>query len=339
MLMSMDFASSLSEWYQQHRRILPWREDPTPYHVYLSEIMLQQTRVEQARSYYLRFLDAYPTLSDLAKADLEDVYKKWEGLGYYSRARNLHLAAKAVVERFGGELPRSKADLLSLLGIGEYTASAIMAIAYGEKEVAIDGNLLRVYARYRALALNPLEEKDKKTAKEGLLALLGNDPSIFNQALMDLGELVCLPNGSPRCGDCPFKETCLAHREGKETNYPLKKAKKEKKTEKLTVLLIVHEGKILLQKRGKGLLSGLYGLPTIEGHIKEENIKSVGDLQGFSIQNIIDLGKAKHVFTHRIWDMKGYRIEVAEETEGIWADQEELKTRYALPTAFSYFLN
>lgn len=334
----MEFGKALREWYEASRRILPWREDPTPYHVYLSEIMLQQTRVEQARSYYLRFLDAYPTLSDLAKADLEAVYKLWEGLGYYSRAKNLHLAAKKAVEIYNGELPKDKVGLLSLPGIGEYTASAVMAIAYGEKDIALDGNLIRVYARYAGLPLNPKDEKDKKQAKEGLMNLLDEDPSSFNQGLMDLGELVCLPNGTPLCGDCPFKESCKAHREGKEKDYPLKPEKKEKKTEKKTVLLIVKDGKVLLEKRGKGLLSGLYGLPMLEGHISASEIKSEREMQGYSIRNIVPLGKAKHVFTHRIWDMVGYRIEVEEAPSGIWATPEKVRDRYALPTAFSYFL-
>ena len=185
--------------------------------------------------------------------------------------------------------------------------------------------------------------KDSSNYAEKLLGktycyLLDEDPSSFNQGLMDLGELVCLPNGTPLCGDCPFKESCKAHREGKEKDYPLKPEKKEKKTEKKTVLLIVKDGKVLLEKRGKGLLSGLYGLPMLEGHISASEIKSEREMQGYSIRNIVPLGKAKHVFTHRIWDMVGYRIEVEEAPSGIWATPEKVRDRYALPTAFSYFL-
>ena len=324
------FADSLLAWYHEHRRVLPWREDPTPYHVYLSEIMLQQTRVDTVIPYYERFLNAYPDFASLAQAPIEDVYALWQGLGYYSRARNLHAAANIVVRDYGGTLPSSKEGLVSLPGVGDYVSSAIRAIAFNEKEVAVDGNLLRVYARLCAskddISLATTKKKCDAFYRSRILS-----PSEFNQALMDLGELVCLPSGAPLCDQCPFKEVCKATQEGNPLDYPVKKKKTDVAKEKRTVLLVFDsDGAISIRKRpDQGLLASLYEFPNFEGHLSKTEIS----LAHPNLRDVTLLGEAKHRFSHILWDMKVYRAKgVMPGFESVCL--EEIGQRYALPTAF-----
>ena len=338
--MTKSLDALLREWYAQNQRVLPWRSDPSPYHVFLSESMLQQTRVAQARGHYLRFIEALPSFEALAEASEEEVLKLWEGLGYYSRARNLRKAAIKVIEDFGGELPRDKESLLALPGVGRYTAAAISSLAFHQKEVAIDGNLVRVYARLKALPLDPKSEKDKRQAEQGLLAEMGEDPSSFNQALMDIGELFCLPHGTPLCATCPLKGICLAHGKNEETKYPLQTKKATRRIEDWTFFLLRHDEALLLEKRpDHGLLASLYGLPGVLGHLNEKEARYYIENEfGYAVETIENLGEARHVFSHVEWHMKAFQITVKAKKDGLWASQEDIENRYSIPTAFSYFL-
>ena len=337
----MSLEHDLLTWYDAHRRHMPWREDPTPYHVYLSEIMLQQTQVDTVRAYYLRFLKKFPTIVSLAEGSEEDVLKLWEGLGYYSRGRNLHKSALKIVESFAGEIPMGKAELLSLPGVGEYTSRAIRSIAFHQKEIAVDGNLIRVYSR-----LNEDGEENLETLKEHCesyfkKALDQEDPSHFNQALTDLGEMLCLPKAAPLCKDCPLKAYCQSAKDGTMLSYPSPKKAKEKKQEAWTLFLIETDQEIALNKRpDKGLLASLYEFPMKEGTLSEEEAKRYLQTQGIPATKLEAIGQSEHVFSHLVWELQGYRIILQEKPANspwIWAKKNALKEAYPLPSAFRYF--
>lgn len=329
-----DFASSLLGWYAENRRILPWREDPTPYHVFLSEIMLQQTRVDTVIPYYHRFLERFPSFEALAEADEEEVLVLWQGLGYYSRARNLLAAAKMVVSEMNGVLPADKSKLLRLPGVGEYVSHAVLSIAFNQPYAAVDGNLMRVYARHEAKAVEANDPKGKKECAAFLLQRM-ESPSQFNQALMDLGELVCLPHGEPKCASCPFARRCKAHLHGNPLDYPLAKKKNDVKKEALTVLLAFDsEGNIAIRKRqDQGLLASMYEFPNVPGKKKKGEL---ADIFG-NLQDIRFLGKAKHRFSHIKWDIDVYAASGVVDG-ATYVTLEELKRRYSLPTAFAKLL-
>ena len=308
----------LLAWYDASRRSLPWREDPpVPYHVLLSEIMLQQTRVEAVKPYYARFLAALPAVGDLAAAPEDVCLKLWEGLGYYSRIRNLHRAAVQIVNEYDGHFPEEELELRKLPGVGDYTAAAIASIAFGKRAVALDGNLLRIFARMTACGKNSRDEAVKKKARvyfEGILdagvgSLPGNVCGDFNQALMDLGATICLPNSQPLCERCPWKAYCEAHTAGREMDFPVLPAKKPRKMEEKTVLLIRSGETVALRQRPKtGLLAGMMEFPNEEGHLREEEALAAVRSYGFSPLRIRPLPPAKHIFTHKEWHMTGYEI-------------------------------
>ncbi|MCQ2521328.1 MAG: A/G-specific adenine glycosylase [Lachnospiraceae bacterium] len=347
----------LLAWYEKNRRILPWREDPTPYHVWVSEIMLQQTRVEAVKGYYTRFMETLPTVQSLAEAEEDILNKLWEGLGYYSRVRNLGKAARLVEEQYGGIIPDVESELLKLSGIGVYTAAAIASIAFGKNAAAVDGNVLRVITRLLADDTDIGEDTFKKRVK----ALLENvyesitehqhHTSVagrLNQAFMDLGATVCLPNSQPKCDLCPMVSYCKAHAQGKELTYPCKAPKKERVIEKKTILLVRKEGKILLHKRPpQGLLAGLYEFPNIDGRCSEKKVLLYLKEKGILAVRIQKLSDAKHIFTHKEWHMTGYEVrmdEISEEgfqaEEGyFWVNREELQNKYAMPSAFGKYIN
>ncbi len=301
----------LLNWYTGNRRILPWREDPAPYRVWISEIMLQQTRVEAGKAYFQRFVKELPDVEALANADDELLMKLWEGLGYYNRARNLKKAAGVMMERYGGRLPASYEELLELPGIGPYTAGAIGSIAFGIVRPAVDGNVLRVVSRILARKDDIAKASVKKKIENELQAVMPQDrPGDFNQALMELGAIVCLPNGAPKCEECPVAELCRARQVGIQEELPVKKAKKERRTEEKTVLILMDErGRMALSRRpSRGLLSGLWELPSFEGRLSEIEVRQRLEGKGIPCGEIRPAGQAKHIFSHVEWHMIGYQV-------------------------------
>ena len=339
-------AEPLLSWYDRGRRILPWREEPTPYHVWVSEIMLQQTRVEAVRPYYDRFMKSLPGIETLSKAPEEVLLKLWEGLGYYNRVRNLNKAAVKVMEEYGGIMPDSYEELLTLPGIGSYTAGAIASIAYGKPVPAVDGNVLRVLSRLRCDDRDIMQQTVKKQVEEELLTVMPKDrPGDFNQALMELGAMVCIPNGEPRCRECPWEDICMAHKQGTELQFPVKTRKKPRTIEKKTILIIRDENKAALRKRpDKGLLAGMYEFPNMEGHLSEKEVLKWLKERGLSVLRIEPLTESKHIFTHKEWHMIGYSVRVDELDRGedltdfIFVDQRQAKEKYPIPSAYSAYL-
>ena len=309
----------LLHWYDYNRRILPWREDPTPYHVWVSEIMLQQTRVEAVRGYYDRFLASLPDVKALAEAEEEVLLKLWEGLGYYNRVRNMQKAARILTEQYDGQMPVDYEAIRSLPGIGEYTAGAIASIAFGLPFPAVDGNVLRVLSRITGSEDDIAKEKTKQTVREELLRIMPARSGDFNQSLMELGATVCLPNGKPLCETCPVMHLCTAFHEGRETELPVKSGKKERRIEKRTVYLISCGEKILLHRREKkGLLAGLWEFPN--AMTEEQGVQPVElrkklrkdltkDLPEDIKVTVTKGKKAKHIFSHIEWHMEGICIQ------------------------------
>ena len=364
-----NFSTELLNWYEHNRRILPWREDPSPYHVWLSEIMLQQTRVEAVRDHYLRFIGSLPDIESLAEAPEDTYMKLWEGLGYYSRVRNLHKAASVIMKDYNGKMPGSFTELLKLPGIGPYTAAAIASIAFGAAVPAVDGNLLRIFARLTGYAENIKSPSAQKAAvqfyKERMPAagsflrpsdsgitdatdsadVQGNPCGDFNQALMDLGAAVCLPNSDPQCGHCPLSGTCRIHIDmpGMESSLPVMPERKEKRTEDLTVFVIRSGDKTAVRKRpSRGLLAGLYELPNAKGTLDDEG--ALEWLRAHSVEplRIRRIGEAEHIFTHKVWKMHGYLVSAdpfyEEKIPFIMASWKEIRERYSIPSAFAAYL-
>lgn len=339
----------LLKWYDTNKRTLPWREEPTPYHVWVSEIMLQQTRVEAVKPYYHRFMKALPDIASLAEAKEEVLLKLWEGLGYYNRVRNMQLAAKQVVEQYAGNMPGDYEELLKLKGIGSYTAGAIASIAFGQKVPAVDGNVLRVLARYCMDDALITDAKVRQRVERELLETMSEKrPGDFNQAMMELGAMVCVPNGKPHCEECPLQEQCQAHQKHCETDYPKKAGKKERTIEKRTVLIIQDADKAALRKRpAKGLLAGMYEFPCMEGEHTAEQVLEYLREEGLQPLHIRELEPSKHIFSHKEWHMKGYAIRVDElarkelkETGKEWVFVEPIQTQaeYPIPSAFAAYV-
>lgn len=341
-------AGPLLTWYDKGRRILPWREEPTPYHVWLSEIMLQQTRVEAVKPYYDRFLKALPDIRSLAEVDEEQLLKLWEGLGYYNRARNLKKAAMTIMSDYGGEMPGQYDELCKLSGIGSYTAGAISSIAFGNPVPAVDGNVLRILSRLRVDDRDILDAKVRKSIEEELRGVMPADrPGDFNQALMELGAMVCIPNGMAKCEECPWKHLCEARKQSRIAEFPKKAPKKPRSIEKKTILVIQDAEKVALHKRpDKGLLAGMYEFPSMEGHREEEEVIEYLKQLGLQPLRIRKLEDTKHIFTHKEWHMSGYAIRVDElckppnrDTTGdfLFIDPVETKSNYPIPSAFAAY--
>ena len=328
----------LIPWYRENRRDLPWRRDTEPYHIWVSEIMLQQTRVEAVRGYYARFLDRLPDIVALADSDDEELHKLWEGLGYYSRVRNLKKAAQVLMDEHGGAFPRDYAAVRALPGIGDYTAGAICSIAFGLPTPAVDGNVLRVLSRLRADA-EPIDLPIvKKRVQRELAEIYPADcPGEFPQALMELGATLCGPNWEPRCGECPCREFCKGRENWK--NYPVKLPKKEKKQENRTVFLLLSGDKWAVEKRpDKGLLAGLWQFPNEGGHLTAEEAVKWAEDKGLHPRNVERSVDRHHIFTHIRWDLRGWFLEVDETAGGFtWMTLEEIDEQAALPTAFRQF--
>lgn len=328
-------VNPLLEWFQLNKRDLPWRRTKDPYHIWVSEIMLQQTRVEAVKPYYERFLQTLPTVKDLAEADEETILKLWEGLGYYSRVRNMQKAAVQIMEEYNGSFPADHGKLLKLKGIGPYTAGAVGSIAFDLPVPAVDGNVLRVMSRITA---DPLDISLQATKKEWECRISDIMPKThsgdLNQALMELGATVCLPNGMPKCDICPVRKYCEAYRRGSVLLYPVKAEKKARTMEFMNVFFCVSENKIALHKRGKkGLLSSLWELPNAE-----RDLAVPAALQDIGILNaeITPMKNQKHIFTHIEWHMDCYFVNVVKKTESelVWITKDEAEQAYALPSAF-----
>ena len=331
----------LLAWYGEHARDLPWRSDPQPYRVWVSEIMLQQTRVEAVKPYFERFMKELPTVADLAAVPDDRLMKLWEGLGYYSRARNLKKAAGVIMEEYGGEIPSDVRELLKLPGIGSYTSGAIASIAFGRAVPAVDGNVLRVLSRVLKSREDILKASTKKWLETELAATMPKDAaSHFNQGLIEIGAIVCVPNGQPRCGECPLASVCLARKEGLTGEIPVRTPPKKRRIEERTVCLIEYEGKVALNRRGdSGLLASLYELPNTEGYLKKEQLTKAFGLKEERIASVEELPKAKHIFSHVEWHMIGYRVTLSGAIPPAYltVEKEELKSGYALPNAFGRY--
>lgn len=340
----------LQAWFRGHARKLPWREDPSAYRVWVSEIMLQQTRVEAVKPYFERFMKELPDVKALAECPEDKLLKLWEGLGYYNRVRNLKAAAQQIMEQHHGEIPQDYEALLKLKGIGHYTAGAVASIAYGKPHPAVDGNVLRVISRVTGDD-SDIMKQSVRTYMEDVLARLMEeeadqvDPRVFNQALMELGAVVCVPNGEPHCGECPWMPMCEAYRQGRIGELPVKKKAKARRIEKRTVFIIRDGDQVAIHKRpGRGLLAGLYELPNCEGHLSGEEALAYVKGQGYAPLRIQQVEEAKHIFSHVEWHMKGYvvwveALELQERESPGWlfVEAQDAGESYAIPAAFARY--
>ena len=305
-----EFQDALLTWYEAEKRDLPWRRTDNPYYIWVSEIMLQQTRVDTVIPYYERFIEKFPTMQHLSDAPEEDILKMWEGLGYYSRVRNLQSGVREVVESYGGQVPKNRKDISTLRGVGPYTAGAILSIAFGVPEHAVDGNVMRVLSRILLIEEDIAAPKNKKIFEQAVMELIPEeDPSSFNQALMELGATICTPN--PHCLLCPVREFCIAFEEGKQQQLPIKIKKQKMKHVSVTAFAIQNEeGNWLLRKRpDTGLLASLWEFPMAE--LQELNaVEAFEKESGLKLKNITELPRVKHVFSHITWDIHVYRAQL-----------------------------
>ena len=339
----------LLAWYEKNRRILPWREKPTPYRVWVSEIMLQQTRVEAVKPFFERFTTRLPDVEALASCPEDELLKLWEGLGYYNRVRNMQKAAQQVMEEYQGVLPADYEALQQLKGIGSYTAGAIASIAYGIPAPAVDGNVLRILTRVSADDTDIMKASFKKQVEELLQEYMQSDQfdasnsASYNQALMELGATVCVPNGAPNCTACPWQDVCRAKKNGNVMDYPVKTKAKARRVEKRTVFVIRDGERVAIRKReNKGLLAGLYELPNVEGSLSAKEALAFVKEKKLSPLRIQSLGEAKHIFSHVEWQMTGYAILVEEpgdtdQTDFLFVEAADSKEHYAIPAAFAAY--
>lgn len=332
-----EIVSPLLAWYRENRRILPWRENTDPYRVWVSEIMLQQTRVDTVIPYYNRFLERLPDIRSLAEVPEEDLLKLWEGLGYYSRVRNMQKAARAIVKDFGGVFPAEYREILSLPGIGPYTAGAISSIAFERPVPAVDGNVMRVLSRITASEADIADPSVKKQMTAALEAIYpAGHCGDFTQSLMELGAIVCLPNGAPLCDQCPLRGLCRAFRLGTQLDYPIQAPKPERRKEKKTVLLLCCGDDVALRRRPEGgLLGGLWEFPCLEGVWTPDQILAYLLERGIRAESVKKAGTQRHIFTHVEWQMLTYRVCCLERGDEFrWVTRDMLEDQIALPTAF-----
>lgn len=329
----------LLPWYAANRRLLPWRADREPYHIWVSEIMLQQTRVEAVKGYYARFLAALPDIAALAAADDALLHKLWEGLGYYSRVRNLKKAAVLLVQQYGGRFPRDYDAVRALPGIGDYTAGAICSIAFDLPTPAVDGNVLRVFARLTADTVSVDTPAYKRAVRERLAAVYPPEAGNFTQALMELGATVCGPNRAPDCCRCPLAELCLANRAGIAQTLPVRAPKRARREEEKTVLLLRCGDRYALCKRpGTGLLAGLWEFPNVPGLLTPQSALEAAQALGAQPAGILRTLEKTHIFTHITWRMRGVYMEAKRCTGAfVWHTADEIAAHDALPTAFRQF--
>ena len=336
-------AAPLLTWYDIHKRVLPWRGIRDPYRIWVSEIMLQQTRVEAVKPYFERFMHALPDVKSLAECEEERLLKLWEGLGYYNRVRNMQIAAQTVMEQYDGKLPADYEKLLELKGIGHYTAGAIASIAYGIPVPAVDGNVLRILMRVSADNSDIMKQSVKTRVEQALQQVIPQDcAGSFNQALMELGAIVCVPNGEPLCDQCPWYSFCETRKRGLWQELPVKKKAKGRRIEERTVLVIRDGERVVLKRRPKkGLLAGLYEFPNEPGTLTEdEALRAVQDMHLHPMR-IQRLEEAKHIFSHVEWHMQGYMVEVdsltREEAGLLFVEAAHSEETYPIPAAFAAY--
>lgn len=331
-------------WYRTHKRDLPWRHQPDAYHVWVSEIMLQQTRVEAVKGYYRRFLEELPTVRDLAEAEEDKLLKLWEGLGYYNRVRNMQKAARQIMVDYEGEFPDQYEDILGLKGIGNYTAGAISAFAYGIPKPAVDGNVLRVITRLLGSKEDIMKQRVRTQIEKELEEIIPKEAaSDFNQGLIELGAIVCVPNGQPKCEECPVRHLCEAKKRKLTDVIPVKSKAKARKMEERTVLLFKDADKIAIQKRpDRGLLAGLYEFPNLAGKLNTKEVTAYCKEIGLMPVRIRELDGAKHIFSHIEWHMTGYEVLVDElektnEEQFLFIHPDEIEKTYSIPSAFEVY--
>ncbi len=328
-------------WYQQNKRDLPWRKDRDPYHIWLSEIMLQQTRVEAVKGYYDRFLRALPTIAALASADDELLHKLWEGLGYYSRVRNLKKAAQQIVDVYNGTFPGEYDKVLALPGVGAYTAGAICSIAFGQRTPAVDGNVLRVIARLTDDP-TPIDlPAYKKQVQKSLAEIYPLEAGEFTQALMELGATICGPNRKPDCGNCPCRDFCLGHQRNTADLLPVKQPKKARREAEYTVFILRCGDRYGLEKRPKkGLLADLWQFPNVAGKLDVADALQQVDAWGMGVRDVQMILEREHIFTHITWKLRGIYAEVScENADFQWFSPQQIREEMALPTAFRQFFD
>ena len=340
-----EIVEPLLQWYDENKRDLPWRHGKNPYHIWLSEIMLQQTRVEAVKGYYARFLETVPQIKDLAVLSEDVLMKLWQGLGYYNRARNLKKAAQQIMTDYDGIFPKTYEEILKLPGIGEYTAGAVASIAFDERVPAVDGNVYRIYTRLCADDADVMQGKIRKRIRKEIAELVPEGKAgAFNQAWMDLGATVCLPNGQPVCAKCPLAMFCMAHKEERELEFPVRAPKKARRIEERTVFLLEYQNRYCIQKRpDKGLLAGLWEFPSQSGSVSPEELQKLLQEWDAEASEIELLGNRKHIFSHVEWRMLGYLVhlqslpEILRESM-VLSTTTQLREKYSIPSAFSGYL-
>ena len=333
-----DFSSSILSWYSENQRDLPWRHTRDPYRIWVSEIMLQQTRVEAVKPYYDRFLAALPDLPALANVDPDVLYKLWQGLGYYSRARNMKRAAQICLEKYHGALPPSFDDLRALPGVGSYTAAAIASFAFGVPVPAVDGNVRRLVSRFLALDLPVGTPASDRVITDFLRSVIPNEsPADFNQATIELGATVCGPDRSPRCGGCPLLTSCQAFARNLTDSLPVRLPKPARRVEQRTPLILLFNHSTALEKRpDRGLLSGLWQFPALEGFADEHSVRSFLLSHGCSVSSITPLPPASHVFTHITWEMRAFLVCLSSPGSFTFYSPEQRRS-LAMPSAFKAY--
>ena len=337
-------VTPLVRWYRENKRDLPWRSQVNAYRVWVSEIMLQQTRVEAVKPFFHRFMETFPTIKDLAEAKEDLLLKMWEGLGYYNRVRNMQKAARQIMDKYHGEFPNTYEEIRALNGIGNYTAGAISAFAFGIPKPAVDGNVLRVVSRVLASDEDIMKASVRKKIEEALEKVIPPDcPSDFNQGLIELGAIVCVPNGEPKCDICPLAHLCRAKKMGIQTELPVKKKAKDRRIEKKTILIFQDGECVAIRKRpGQGLLAGMYEFPNLEGHLSQDEVVEYSKSIGLTPVRVKKLGNAKHIFSHVEWHMTGYAVRVDELEKNcsekmLFARPGEIQEKYSIPSAFETY--
>ncbi|RFU62995.1 A/G-specific adenine glycosylase [Peribacillus glennii] len=329
---TVGFRNDLISWFEKEQRELPWRKDQDPYKVWVSEIMLQQTRVETVIPYFNRFIEWFPTLEDFAEADEEKILKAWEGLGYYSRVRNLHSAVKEVCETYNGMVPDTPEAISKLKGVGPYTAGAVLSIAYGKPEPAVDGNVMRVLSRILLIEEDIAKPRTRKIFEEAVRELIDHgNASFFNQALMELGALICTP-GVPACLLCPVREHCVAFGEGVQAQLPVKtKKKKSRAVQLVAAILTNNQGDLLIHKRpANGLLANLWEFPNFEIHnqlLPKREVFQQQFLDAYGAKPEIGevITKIDHVFSHLVWNVDTFAGKLDESIDQQVLDKHHLK--------------